>query len=50
MKEWWAAFMTDREWAEIKKVTGEAQGSLVGDIEDRTLELTNYSPSGRLAN
>jgi hypothetical protein len=50
MKERWAAFMTDREWAEIKKVTAEAHGSLVGDIEDRTLELTDYSPSGRLVN
>jgi hypothetical protein len=50
MKEQWAAFMADQEWAEIKKVTAEAQGSFVGDIEDRTLELTDYSPSGRLAN
>lgn len=50
MKERWAAFMADREWAEIKKVTAEVHGSLVGDIEDRTLELTDYSPSARLAN
>lgn len=48
MKKRWAAFMADQEWAEIKKVTAEAHGSLVGDIEDRTLELTDYSPSGRL--
>jgi NIPSNAP len=50
MKEQWAAFMADREWAEIKKVTAEAHGTLVGDIEDRTLELTDYSPGERLAN
>lgn len=50
MKERWAAFMSDQEWAEIKQVTAEAQGSLVGDIEDRTLELTDYSPGKRLAN
>jgi hypothetical protein len=50
MKERWAAFMADREWAEIKKATGEAHGTLVGDIEDRTLELTDYSPGRRLAN
>lgn len=50
MKEQWAKFMADQEWAEIKKVTAEAHGSLVGDIEDRTLELTDYSPGGRLAN
>jgi len=48
MKERWAAFMADQEWAEIKKVTAEAHSSLVGDIEDRILELTDYSPSGRL--
>lgn len=50
MKDRWAAFMADQEWAEIKKVTAEAHGTLVGDIEDRTLELTDYSPGGRLAN
>lgn len=49
MKERWAKFMPDQEWAKIKKATAEAQGSLVGDIEDRTLELTDYSPSRRLA-
>lgn len=50
MQERWAAFMADQEWAEIKEVTAEAHGTLVGDIEDRTLELTDYSPGGRLAN
>ena len=50
MKKRWAAFMSDQEWAKIKIVTAEAHGPLVGDIEDRTLELTNYSPGGRLAN
>lgn len=44
MKERWAAFMADQEWAEIKKVTAEAHGMLVGDIEERILELTDYSP------
>ncbi len=50
MKERWAKFMADQEWAEIKKATAEAHGPLVGDIEDRTLDLTDYSPGGRLAN
>ena len=50
MKKRWAAFMADQEWAEIKKVTAEAHGSLVGDIENRTLELTDYSPRKRLTN
>lgn len=49
MKERWTMFMADQEWVEIKKVTAEAHGSLVGNIEDRTLELTDYSPSRRLA-
>jgi hypothetical protein len=48
MKERWAAFMADQEWAEIKKVTAEAHGAFVGNIEDRTLELTDYSPARRL--
>lgn len=50
MKEQWAKFMADQEWAEIKKATAEEHGQLVGDIEDWTLELTDYSPDGRLAN
>ncbi|HAA32401.1 MAG TPA: NIPSNAP family containing protein [Cyanobacteria bacterium UBA8553] len=50
MKRQWAAFMADQEWAQIKKVTAEAHGLLVGDIEDRTLELTDYSPNERLTN
>ncbi|NMG11014.1 NIPSNAP family containing protein [Brasilonema sp. UFV-L1] len=50
MEERWAKFMSDQEWAQIKKATAEAHGLLVGDIEDRTLELTDYSPGRRLAN
>jgi hypothetical protein len=40
----WAKFMRDKEWAEIKKETGAVYGTLVGKIEDRTLNLTDYSP------
>jgi hypothetical protein len=40
----WAAFMRDAEWAEIKRVTAAEHGSLVGAIEDRLLDLTDYSP------
>ena len=40
----WAAFMRDAEWAEIKRVTAAEHGSLVGGIEDRLLDLTDYSP------
>jgi heme-degrading monooxygenase HmoA len=40
----WAAFMADPEWAEIKRATRD-RGNLVGEIEDRILVPTDYSPS-----
>ena len=48
MKNQWAVFMADKEWIDIKKKTGEVNGPLVGEIEDRTLEPTDYSPRRRL--
>jgi len=50
MKNQWEKFMADKEWADIKKATGEANGPLVGEIEDKTLELTDYSPRRQLTN
>ena len=44
MKESWAKFMADQEWIDIKKMTSEKHGKLVGEIEDRTLILQDYSP------
>jgi hypothetical protein len=44
MKDQWAKFMADKEWAAIKKETGAVHGTLVGSIEDRTLRVTGYSP------
>jgi NIPSNAP len=44
MKDRWTKFMADQEWADIKKATAKVHGDLVGDIEDRPLELTDYSP------
>jgi heme-degrading monooxygenase HmoA len=41
----WAAFMADEEWKKIKRVTGAQHGSLVGEIEDRVLVPTAYSPA-----
>jgi heme-degrading monooxygenase HmoA len=41
----WARFMADEEWKEIKRVTSAQHGDLVGEIEDRTLVLTDYSPA-----
>ena len=40
----WAAFMEDIEWAEIKRATSAQTGALVGEIEDRLLIPTDYSP------
>ena len=33
----WSAFLADEEWKEIKRVTREQHGDLVGEIEDRVL-------------
>jgi NIPSNAP len=49
MRDRWAKFMADKEWADIKKETSRIHGSMVGEIEDRTLELTDYSPRKALA-
>ena len=48
MKDRWAKFMADQEWANIKKETGARYGKLVGEIQDRTLHLTAYSPRKQL--
>lgn len=40
----WTGFMADEEWAEIKRDTAAKHGTLVGAIEDRLLEPTDYSP------
>lgn len=48
LKDRWAKFMADQEWKDIKKRTGAKHGVMVGDIEDRTLRLTDYSPQRRL--
>lgn len=41
----WSAFMSDAEWAEIKRVTSARHGALVGGIEDRILTPLSYSPA-----
>jgi NIPSNAP len=50
MRDRWAKFMADQEWANIKQETSRIHGPLVGEIEDRTLDLTEYSPRRKLAN
>ena len=49
MTDRWEIFLHDQEWIKIKKETGEINGPLVGEIEDRTLYLTDYSPRKVLA-
>lgn len=49
MRDRWAKFMADQEWSDIKKETSRIHGRLVGEIEDRTLELTEYSPGKSFA-
>jgi len=41
----WAAFMADEEWKAIKYYTAKQYGNLVGEIEDRILTPTAYSPA-----
>jgi hypothetical protein len=40
----WAAFREDQEWKDIKRVTSAEHGDLVGEIEDKVLRPTSYSP------
>jgi NIPSNAP len=49
MTDRWGKFLHDQEWIKIKKETGETYGPLVGEIQDRTLYLTDYSPRTVLA-
>jgi len=49
MNDRWEKFLRDQEWIKIKKETGEVNGPLVGEIQARTLYLTDYSPHKTLA-
>jgi hypothetical protein len=49
MNDRWEKFLRDPEWIKIKKETGEINGPLVGEIQARTLYLTDYSPRKVLA-
>ena len=45
MRSAWANFMADTEWKDIKRVSAGEHGDLVGEIADRSLRLTDYSPA-----
>ena len=40
----WRQFTADAEWKEIKRLTNAEHGDLVGEIDDRVLTQTAYSP------
>ena len=44
MKKQWAAFLADEEWINIKREWAKVHGRAVGEIQDRTLKRTAYSP------
>ena len=44
MKAAWAAFLADPEWSAIKRKTVSPDAPIMGNIEDRTMRLTDYSP------
>ncbi|WP_374173350.1 NIPSNAP family protein [Flavobacterium tructae] len=44
MKKAWEGFKSDQEWIAIKKEFTEKYGDVVGNIEDRILTKTDYSP------
>lgn len=45
MKEAWEEFMADQEWKDIKKRWAAEHGQAVGDIEEKVLIPTGYTPS-----
>ena len=45
MRHAWDQFRANEEWKEIKKTTNARHGDLVGEIQDRMLTPTSYSPT-----
>jgi len=45
MTKAWSEFMADQEWKDIKRLTGAEHGRLVGEIQEKVLRRTTYSPS-----
>ena len=50
MQDRWKRFMADAEWADIKRRTAAEHGRLVGEIEERVMKPTTYSPAPKLLN
>lgn len=49
MKKAWENFRADDDWKNIKAESAKIHGTLVNDIQDRMLILTDYSPRKILA-
>jgi hypothetical protein len=45
MKAGWAGFMADEEWIRIKRDTVSPDAPIVGEIDSKTMALTDYSPT-----
>ena len=44
MRSAWEKFRADEEWIEVKRVMSVKYGELVGEIEEKVLTPTSYSP------
>jgi hypothetical protein len=44
MRSAWEKFRADEEWIDVKHVMGAKYGELVGEIEEKVLIPTGYSP------
>jgi len=44
MRDAWEKFRADEEWQKVKRLTNQKYGDLVGEIQDRALVPTEYSP------
>ena len=44
MLEAWQKFRSNEEWKEIKRVTNAKHGDLVGEIQEKVILPTTYSP------
>jgi hypothetical protein len=40
----WKKFLEDPEWIGVKKATSAKWGNLVGDVQDRSLDMMHYTP------
>ena len=45
MQDAWNKFRADDEWKEIKRATNAKHGDLVGEIQEKVLLPTEYSPT-----